>query len=265
MAEPFMEPIGGDVTLSYSFGHYFLILPRRISPKPPLHQLVRQKYVALDPGVRTFLAFYSPEGQVGSIGDRANERLQTVRNQIESVEKSTRKWCQHFRELSDDPRADGYTRRKKKRKVYKRRRKSARLQRRLTHLVDDLHWKTCNWLLQRFETILLPEFGVSNMVRGSVRELKKRRCIGRKTTGQMLSLRHYVFRQRLIAKATEYPGTRILTCTEEFTSKTCGLCGWQNDNLRDDKIFVCPHCKTNIDRDVHAARNIFLKQCRSVL
>jgi transposase len=129
--------------------------------------------------------------------------------------------------------------------------------------VDDLHWKTCNWLLTHFETILLPEFAVSNMVKK--RNVKKRRCISRKTTGQMLSLRHYVFRQRLIAKATEYPGTRILTCTEEYTSKTCGLCGWQNDNLGDSKIFACPTCKTTIDRDVHAARNIFLKQCRSIL
>lgn len=50
---------------------------------------------------------------------------------------------------------------------------------------------------------------------------------------------------------------------EEYTSKTCGRCGWQPDGkLSSSKVFLCRRCGFQCDRDWNAARNIFLKNIR---
>ncbi|NMC58054.1 MAG: transposase [Candidatus Methanofastidiosa archaeon] len=41
------------------------------------------------------------------------------------------------------------------------------------------------------------------------------------------------------------------------TSKTCNICGYVKDDLRlDDKLWFCPVCQVEHDRDVNAALNI---------
>jgi putative transposase len=45
----------------------------------------------------------------------------------------------------------------------------------------------------------------------------------------------------------------------EATSKTCNNCGYKKDDLTlEDRIWTCPSCKTLHDRDINAAKNIFL-------
>ena len=63
----------------------------------------------------------------------------------------------------------------------------------------------------------------------------------------------------LIHKAREYPWCRVVICTEEYTSKTCGFCGYIHKKLGGSKVFCCPQCKTNLDRDINGARNILLR------
>ncbi|CAG8820724.1 12399_t:CDS:1, partial [Gigaspora margarita] len=45
----------------------------------------------------------------------------------------------------------------------------------------------------------------------------------------------------------------------EYTSKTCGFCGYVYRKLGGSKIFHCPECKTELDRDINGARNILLR------
>ena len=40
------------------------------------------------------------------------------------------------------------------------------------------------------------------------------------------------------------------------SSKNCNVCGYYNKDLGDEKRWVCPHCKTQHDRDINAAKNI---------
>ena len=46
---------------------------------------------------------------------------------------------------------------------------------------------------------------------------------------------------------------------ESYTSKTCGRCGAINNKLSGSKTFHCGECNLTIDRDMHAARNILIK------
>ena len=75
---------------------------------------------------------------------------------------------------------------------------------------------------------------------------------------QLMSLSHGRFIQRLKFKAQEYQ-TKLSIVDEYYTSKTCGNCGKLHPNLGGCRTYVCQNCKKIYDRDVNAARNIFIK------
>ncbi|CAG8843760.1 31993_t:CDS:1, partial [Racocetra persica] len=79
------------------------------------------------------------------------------------------------------------------------------------------------------------------------------------TARAMYTWSHFRFQQHLAHKAREHPWYRIIICTEEYTSKTCGFCGYIYHKLDGSKVFCCPKCKTELDRDINDARNIFLR------
>ncbi|CAG8833708.1 20337_t:CDS:2, partial [Racocetra persica] len=66
-------------------------------------------------------------------------------------------------------------------------------------------------------------------------------------------------KQHLVHKAHEHPWCRIIICTEEYTSKTCGFCSYIYHKLGGSKVFRCPKYKTELDRDINSARNILLR------
>ena len=75
----------------------------------------------------------------------------------------------------------------------------------------------------------------------------------------MLTWSHFRFRMFLLHKIREYKYCKVIECTEEYTSKTCGHCGQINDKLGGSKTFRCDLCKVEMDRDANGARNILLK------
>ena len=111
-------------------------------------------------------------------------------------------------------------------------------------LVDELHFKTIR-KLENFEKILLPSFESQDMVSKS-----KNRNLNR----NLLQLKHYLFQTRI----KERCGDRVKICTEEYTSKTCGCCGYLN-NVGRQEFLECESCGLEIDRDVNGTRNIYLK------
>ena len=46
--------------------------------------------------------------------------------------------------------------------------------------------------------------------------------------------------------------------SEAYTTKTCGSCGHLN-TVGSSKVFRCSECGLHCDRDLHAARNIYMK------
>lgn len=194
----------------------------------------KTSWVALDPGVRTFQTLYSPEkGVAFKIGDGDMTRIVRL--------------CKHLDKLiSKTSQTKAY------RKVKRYNKASFRLRERIKHLIDDVHWKAINFLLSRFQNILIPSFDVSRMVR------KADRKIGKQSVRKMLTWRHYTFRKRLIEKS-KFTNSNVYVIGEEYTSKTCGNCFQLHHKLGGKKQFHCPHCNVKIERDLNGGRNIFLK------
>ena len=88
----------------------------------------------------------------------------------------------------------------------------------------------------------------------------KRRAIGKRTVREMLRLKHFAFRQRLLHLAAA-GGVDVVVAGEEYTSKTCGHCGEVRHTLGGAKTFRClaSGCGVVADRDVNGARNIYVK------
>ena len=89
--------------------------------------------------------------------------------------------------------------------------------------------------------------------------LKNKRKIQSRTARAMLTWSHFRFRMFLLHKIREYKYCKVIECTEEYTSKTCGHCGQINNKLGSSKTFRCDSCKVEMDWDANGVRNILLK------
>ena len=92
--------------------------------------------VALDPGVRTFLTYFS-ETDCGKLGHHAFGRIQRLCHWLDDLISRTAK----------EPN------RRKRRQM---RAAQARMRQRITNLVDELHWQMARWLTSNYRIILLP-------------------------------------------------------------------------------------------------------------
>lgn len=225
-----------SIRLCLRNGHYYFMIPRRVERKLPAPT---GTICALDPGVRTFMSGYDPSGCCFELSPNQGY-LKKRQNQIARLQSSMAK------------EKNKNTRRRLKRQIND-------LYRKINNCVDDLHHKTTKMLADSYSKILLPTFETSEMVR------KEKRKIGRATSHDMLTLSHYKFRMLLEHKMKQRSG-QLITCSEEYTSKTCGQCGRLNHALGRDKIFICPYndCQLRIDRDLNGARNIFIKNYNSI-
>ena len=105
-------------------------------------------------------------------------------------------------------------------------------------------------LVKNFETVFLPTFSTSEMLVGSLHSTTKRRMQG---------LCHYRFQQKLIHQCSKH-GTMLKIVGEEYTTKTCGGCGCLK-SMSGETVYECTKCSYTLDRDIHGARNILIKNC----
>ena len=214
-------------------GAFFLHVPFLVAPRAPRG---RGSVVAVDPGVRTFAAFYSPDGIAGEIGSGIDflEKLERRRNKLRALAERKghrRGWRRSHRRAAD------------------------RVQVRIENRRSDLHAKAARFLCANFDTVLLPKFSTAEMA-------KKRpgAKINKTTRRRMYLWAHFKFRQRLLATA-QLTGTTVGLVDESFTSKTCGRCGVLHETLGAAKTFRCPRCDHVEDRDIGAARKIIVRCC----
>ena len=212
-------------------GRYYLCIPTYTDPE--ISKTTRT--CAIDPGVRTMLTGYDPDGLVFEYGKN-----------IDSIAK---RWL-----LAD--KIKGRLRRfaGKRNERYNYKRKQMDLYAKIKRMIKDCHHKISKWLSKRYHKVLLPKFETSKMI------TKINRKLHRTTVRKMQGWSHYAFRI-LLKHKMEQNGNQLIECTEEYTSKTCGSCGRINHGLGSSKSFICPQpsCELRIDRDIGAARNIFLK------
>lgn len=189
--------------------------------------------VALDPGVRTFQTFYSPNGSYGKMGDNVISLINKYNERIDKLNAIQTKCASRTK--------------------YNINKRLNLLRAKVKNIVNDLHWKTASFLVKTYDCILLPEFTTSKMVR------REGRVINSTTARNMLDLSHYKFKEKLKFLASCYNGKEVIICRENHTSKTCGCCGAINDKLGGSKKFNCTSCGLSIDRDINGARNIFIR------
>ena len=189
------------------------------------------RVVALDPGVRDFLTYFSETG-FGWLGSQAINRIQRL--------------CVHLDRLLS--RIATCTVRRKKRTM---RRAANQIRKRIRCLVKELHCKLVHFLVSNFDVILLPTFDTSQMTQRSSRRIRK------KSVRQMLTLSHYKFKQRLLHKA-EQLGKHVIIVNEAYTSKTVSWTGETKDKLGGSKIITAEN-GTSMHRDLNGARGILVR------
>jgi len=202
---------------------YFVIIPQKRYYQIPENQ--RIDTVALDPGVRTFITFYS-EVLHGKIGEGDFQRIYRLRLFLDRI----------------------YSKISKAKSRQKRRLKQAaeRMRWKLFDLIDELHKKTANFLCRTFNRIFIPSFETSQMV------TKLHSSVAR----NMMTFAHFRFKEYLKTKGQEFM-CEVIECNEAYTSKTCSYCG-KIHKIGSKKTMKC-ECGAKVDRDLNGARGIFLR------
>ncbi|MEG4853702.1 transposase [Microcoleus sp. B5-D4] len=166
-----LPAIFSDGRLTLAYGEYYLIFSEEVQQVKTDKQ---GRLVALDPGVRTFMTFFS-EDSYGWLGNDSNLYIQKLCFRLDKL-------------VSKISGASSQQKRRFKKAA-------SRLRCQIKNLVKELHHKTAKFLVDNFDVILLPTFETSQMVSKSRRKLRN------KTVRQMLTLSHYDFKTFLKWKA----------------------------------------------------------------
>ena len=235
---------------------YAYVQPKLEDPDPLFEH---KQIVATDPGLAPFHEWYSPtSGEYGVLLEGAKPEIHKRCKAIDKLQsriahrKTETQCC--FPSLR---RREGHTRRKQKKRYA---RTTQRLRRRFRKKcaqqrgwMENGHYAAANFLLQKHEIIIQPVLQVSRLAKRT-----PQRIFGSKTARAMYTWGHYLFRQRLKSAASRYAGRHVYETTEPGTSKTCTHCGFWHADLRlGDKIFDCPRCHIQVDRQLAGARNNF--------
>jgi putative transposase len=252
---------------------YYLSIPQYKKLDEPIKN--RNPFIALDPGEKNFMTFYTLN-QYGQLGINMRKPILDLRNKISKFQRILAK------NINEDN--------KKIKNKNKLKKKIQKKYRKIRNIVKELHNQIALNICKKFERIILPKFETQKMISNKgerikkiqenvekirseniteeekikkIKEYRKRRKLNKKTKYVLNALSHYKFKQHILNKAEEY-GCQVIIVTEEYTSKTCGLCGMMSEkyNYREKE---CEHCHHKIDRDVNGARNIFLKNHKTVI
>ena len=217
----------GDCRLTLENGRWFINVPIAMDVRAEN----QSRIVAVDPGVRSFITFFSPKS-CGKLGAGDFSRIQRL--------------CHHLDDLIS--RMSKAVRQQR----YKMKKAAKRMRWKIKDLIDELHHKATLFLVENFDVILIPKFETSEMSK------KAQRKIRAKSVRSMLTFAHFRFQEFLKFKASEY-GKQVVNVNEAYTSKTCSWNGIIKEiggakYIKDENIVV--------DRDYNGARGIFLRALR---
>lgn len=240
--------------------YFYLCIPlvmERITPN------VFDDCVALDPGERTFQTFYSPkiyghlayhpreERLMGPFieGDKLRSKITRLKAKLKNGSKRSRKKA---RKMSNKKDADRPLITGKKRKRLKNRIKW--LQRmylsnvtKPKRLAEEMHRKAATFLCKNFKTVFIPKYSSKELAPNLYKTVNR----------SNYALGHYSFRERLLHVAKRF-GTNVKLVSEDYTSKTCTVCG-HVDNISNDEMLQCTRCRVWMNRDIRGSRNIFIR------
>ena len=192
-----------------------------------LVKIKKNESVSLDPGIRTFQTCYS-QNKCIKIANNLKIKLNKYILKIDKVNE------------------DKNIKNKNKKKI------TNRCYNKIDNLINDLHWKTINYLTNNYGIIMIGNMSTKNIVSN-----KSKTQLDKRTKRVALLMKLFVFKQRLQFKCVQNKlGYKEID--EAYTSKTCTGCSYLNEDLGDNKIFNCKNCHQIIGRDVNGARNIMI-------
>ena len=208
-----------------------------------------KRIVSLDPGVRSFNTFYSPDGLHGELLVGGLKVLNSMCKDLDKIRSDMDKKKNWYESGVGWVECSYHDYRRSKQHM---RRRYHLVSSKLRNWRTNAHYCAINFLLERFDAVLIPEFETKKMAK------RAERVISSETVRRMFTWSHYQFRRRLDAKAELDPNKIVKVIGEPGTSKTCGRCGNWNGRLGGKKVFNCSACGLSIDRDVNGARNNLL-------
>jgi IS605 OrfB family transposase len=224
------SPNKSEVKMLYDRGAWYLIFCIKEKTQNKCENL---NSIALDPGVRTFQTGYSPNGSTYKFGERQLDQMKMIHFKIDKLNS-----------IIGTP---GSANRRKRLNI---KRRLAKLEFRLRGIIHNLHNQVGSFLSRNYKHILLPEFETSGM--------QESRNIHSTTKRRMNGLAHYKFQIKMEHLCKKY-GSELKLVNEAYTSKTCGSCGKIKEDLGSNCIYSCSNCEYTLDRDIHGARNIWIK------
>lgn len=224
-----------DFSIVKEHDKYYICIPH----EKEVIKKTKKRVVAIDPGVRSFVTWYSDCGIAGDNGTNITPLLASYHERIRTL----------LLRLNCNDDIVSRTRKNIKKRILW-------LRSRIRNIVTDLHRQVSNFLCSTFSDILLPKFMVKGMIK------KQNRTIRKSVVKGMISLRHCDFRTYIQHVAIRW-GCKVHICEERYTSKTCTRCGVKTD-VGGSKVFNCNNCGLVIDRDYGASRNIWVKNISMV-
>ena len=135
----------------------------------------------------------------------------------------------------------------------KARLKLARKYEKIGNKIQDFQHKLSDKLCKENELIAIEDLNIKRMV--------KNHCLAKSISNQSW----YSFITKLEYKSKRYGGRIEKTNRFYPSSKICNNCGYINQDLElKDRQWVCPNCKSNIDRDINASKNILAQVQREL-
>jgi IS605 OrfB family transposase len=214
---------------------YYLSIPEPLETMDENQVHKSKSMIFIDPGVKTFITGYDPEGKVihwgeGDIGRISRLLRYQSKLQKQMNEKENNKY-----------------------KMYKRERRNTRnamlrVFKKIKNLVRDLHKNLAKWLVTNYDCVFIPRLN-----------FHKCKNLNKRSKRNLATFSHCAFLERLFDKTREFKNCKVIEVNESYTSKTCSKCGYQNETLRNKNVFNCNDCKLKIGRDSNAAKNIMLR------
>lgn len=188
--------------------------------KEETKKLNTENYCGIDPGVRTFMTLFNNNKIVEY--KHNHNLIKLLNKKIDELKKRRR--------------------RKNKRKLLNK------LEKKKNNLINEIHWKTITDIISFNDVIFYGNINSHDIVKNSNNTYLNR---------DINDLKFYLFKERLIFKSL-IKNKYVILVNEAFTSKTCSFCGSRYD-IGSSKTYNCSKCKSTMDRDINAAKNILIK------
>lgn len=195
----------------------------------------RKKWIAGDPGVKTFFTLVNCVGDVFTIGEDLSWRMRQIHVRLARLQSERARW--------ENVVGIGVS------QVVALDKAMRKLRDELARLVHALH-ESASEFLSHFDQVLLPRLGV--------KELLASGRTGKQTKTLLATLSHLRFFDKLRFKLGKR-GHQLVEVSEAYSSQVCCCCGTRSPPGR-SRRFACanPRCRARLGRDENAAWNIAL-------